>query len=728
MKRNFLLLLIINCGLLAQAAVNDIFSYNGIQYQVTREEPSAQAFEVSAVQYDTAVVILPDSVTYNGMSYVVTNAILWYNKTNCPLRHYNRIDMSNAAHITSLVNQTSGLIAIDTLILPPNLLSFPANFYTSDSINARTNLYDSDHLLPGIHRVYSTGTQALENIRFQGCTSLIEADLSSYTTTYSRGNLAGGDRIKSFCCNPFLQRLILPRTITTFYDGMFCWNYQLSELSIPDSLTYIEPRMADEISMDTLRLGKKVKEINPLFADGWYRLRHIEVDSANPYFMDDHGVLYNKKQSVLWRYPFSRAGSIYKMFSLTDTIGMAAVSHFQEGIIGGIENYRYFLDSIGNAVALDTFVCSYSLSQIGEMAFCGAAIRHISNLEETHVDNIPYCCFSLSAIESVSLPPSLTEIGFQAFAYTPYLEILDLSRLKYLRILGEEAFRDGWKLQKVEMMHCHELETIPRALCLNDSALEFVSLPRNVQTIGDEAFKNCVSLQQFVCPAIEPIEIDKSVFEGVDKQACVLKVPARSINLYRNAPVWKEFFHIDTTGFYYIEATSSDTLAGTVTGSGTYFTGESAILEAKANSGYRFATWSDGYPYNPRLVEVTKDESYTAIFEEAPFYTLTVLSNDSTMGTVTGSGYYEEGAKVAVTAVPNDGYYLHSWDFTDEVSTDIIFTMPSSDITLTAYFAPKEESVETIENTAMPHKFLKEGTFYILRNNKTYSLQGQEVK
>lgn len=98
------------------------------------------------------------------------------------------------------------------------------------------------------------------------------------------------------------------------------------------------------------------------------------------------------------------------------------------------------------------------------------------------------------------------------------------------------------------------------------------------------------------------------------------------------------------------------------------------------------------------------------------------------MGTVTGSGIYEEGMQITITATPYEGYDLQSWDFSDEVSSDIIFTMPSSDTTLTAYFAPKDESVETTENAAMPHKVLKGGTFYILRNNKTYSLQGQEVK
>ncbi len=724
MKRNLLLLLIINCGLLAQAAVNDTFNHNGIRYQITKEDFSSQAFEVSAVYFDSAYIFLPDSVTEGEYAYAVTNTIQWYNPQNCALRHYSKIDMSRAEHITTLHSQRSGLIAIDTLILPPNLSRFPSWFHTTDSLNALIQLMDTENLLPGIHRIWSTGTRALEDLRLQSCTSLLEADLSSYTTTFTNSGT------QQFCCNPFLERLVIPNTIAKFVGDTFYGDIRLTELNIPDSLIEIDNPFAQELAMDTLRLGSKVSYIACGFANGWYHLRHIEVDSANASFMGDNGVLYTKDQQKLVCYPFTRAGYSYQMSPSTESVcNWAFANGWDNGEVADATTFNWDTKTSSDAAPLKELVCSTKLKDLGVGTFYGSSIRKIRGFAENNVREIPSICFKISAIDSIPLPFGLTDIGVQAFAFTYNLRtISNLSRLRNLRFIGEGAFRDAWKLESVDLLPCNKLLDIPKSMCLNDSALKFVSLPRNVQTIGDEAFKNCVSLQQFVCPAIEPIEIDESVFEGVDKQACVLKVPARSINLYRNAPVWKEFFHIDTTGFYYIEATSSDTLAGTVTGSGTYFTGESAILEAKANGGYRFATWSDGYPYNPRLVEVTKDESYTAIFEKAPFYTLTVLSNDSAMGTVTGSGYYEEGAKVAVTAVPNDGYYLHSWDFTDEVSTDIIFTMPSSDITLTAYFAPKEESVETIENTAMPHKFLKEGTFYILRNNKTYSLQGQEVK
>ena len=43
-------------------------------------------------------------------------------------------------------------------------------------------------------------------------------------------------------------------------------------------------------------------------------------------------------------------------------------------------------------------------------------------------------------------------------------------------------------------------------------------------------------------------------------------------------------------------------------------------------------------------------------------YTLTVKSNNSSMGTVSGSGVYEEGENVQISATPHYGYHFSHWD------------------------------------------------------------------
>ena len=126
---------------------------------------------------------------------------------------------------------------------------------------------------------------------------------------------------------------------------------------------------------------------------------------------------------------------------------------------------------------------------------------------------------------------------------------------------------------------------------------------------------------------------------------------------------------------------------------------------------------------------VTKDESFTAIFEPIPVHTLTVVANDDTMGSVTGSGEYEEGAEVTLTATPNEGYCLLSWSFSDQAVDTILYTIPASDTVVTANFAPCEESFESVKQPApSASKILRNTQILILRGDRTYTLTGIEVK
>ena len=727
MKHYVLVLLsLVCCVLSTHAAVNDTFSSHGIRYQVTKENPAAHAFEVSAVYYDSTYIILPDSVSNNSYSYAVTDAIQWYNPQNCALRHYTKIDMSRAEHITFLFRQTSGLIAIDTLVLPPNLRLFPVDFYTSDSLDATTTLMDTATLLPGIHRIWSTGAQALENLSLSRCTSLIEADLSSYTTTFSN---AGSTPHSAFSYNPFLERLVIPNTITSFYGSFFENDYRLKYVNIPDSLSQICGNITSGMLMDTLKLGQKVSYILPGFEMGWYYLRHIDVDTANTHFMDDDGVLYTKNQSKLYCYPNQRDGSEYKMSKKTDTIcGSAFAIAWDRTYITDIAGYAKELKALADAMPLKKLECSTALKSLDDsfgFTFYGSSIRTISGFGENYVKVIPKMCFKLSAIDSITLPFGLIEIREEAFRGTYNLQSIEnLPRLKYLRTIENGAFRDAWKLKELDLIHCGLVTDIPMCMCTNDTSLIYASLPRNVHSIGDGAYAGCTALQQIICPAATPVTINSSVFAGVNKQECVLKVPARSLHLYQSAPVWQEFFNIDTAGFYVLETLVSDTAAGTISGGGAYFEGEEAILTANANTGYRFVAWSDGYPYRQRTVDVTTDECFTAIFEPVPLYYLTVTANDDSMGEISGSGWYEEGYRVTLTATPFDGYYLKSWSFTDKADTSVVYTMPSSDTSVTAFFAPQGESIGTTKDETAPHKLLKDGKLYILINNNIYTPHG----
>lgn len=65
-------------------------------------------------------------------------------------------------------------------------------------------------------------------------------------------------------------------------------------------------------------------------------------------------------------------------------------------------------------------------------------------------------------------------------------------------------------------------------------------------------------------------------------------------------------------------------------------------------------------------------------------YTLTVLSNNEEMGTVTGSGTYEEGTEATLTATPNVGYCFVKWNDDNTDNPRKLSVM--SDLELTAIF------------------------------------------
>ena len=134
----------------------------------------------------------------------------------------------------------------------------------------------------------------------------------------------------------------------------------------------------------------------------------------------------------------------------------------------------------------------------------------------------------------------------------------------------------------------------------------------------------------------------------------------------------------------FAEAVSTPTITLTVNdetmGSASYtLDGNTAVLTATPNEGYRFLTWNDGNTENPRTVTVTSDTAFVAIFTETETTpTITVTVNDATMGSAT---YTMDGNTAVLTATPNEGYVFTGWNDgntenprTVTVTSDTVFT------------------------------------------------------
>ena len=138
-----------------------------------------------------------------------------------------------------------------------------------------------------------------------------------------------------------------------------------------------------------------------------------------------------------------------------------------------------------------------------------------------------------------------------------------------------------------------------------------------------------------------------------------------SITLNSNDTYTAIFNAVSTT--YTISTAASPVNYGSASGGGTYAENTSATLTATpASLEYGFVKWQKngadfaGNTVNPITVTVTAAATYTAVFEHLPQGVITVTANP-TYGTATGSGSYERGTNVNISATPNSGYRFAQW-------------------------------------------------------------------
>lgn len=229
------------------------------------------------------------------------------------------------------------------------------------------------------------------------------------------------------------------------------------------------------------------------------------------------------------------------------------------------------------------------------------------------------------------------------------------------------------------------IETIGIDAFKDCTGMTDITLGTNTEIINSGAFCNCSNLQWIKAKANFCLLSDTTVFEGVPNTIPVY-VPC-NMSLFYSA-LWPHFDTFVEVLPYSINVSSNHNYMGTVEVWGDP-TCDSAFvtLTATPSSIYSFVGWSDGVTDNPRVVEITSDTTIIANFEYTggnTTYTITVVSADDNMGTVTGSGTYNAYTTTTITATPYDGYRFVQWQ---DGNTEHIRTITvTSNATYTAYF------------------------------------------
>ena len=126
---------------------------------------------------------------------------------------------------------------------------------------------------------------------------------------------------------------------------------------------------------------------------------------------------------------------------------------------------------------------------------------------------------------------------------------------------------------------------------------------------------------------------------------------------------------------YTVTIVNEDATFGEVTGGGTFEENTTVTVSATEKEGYAFLGWYEGAECvsmdKTYAFTLSRDRNLTARWYSLPpvdppvdpptTYTVTIINEDETRGTISGAGTFEEGAKATLTATPVDGYGFLGW-------------------------------------------------------------------
>ena len=137
-----------------------------------------------------------------------------------------------------------------------------------------------------------------------------------------------------------------------------------------------------------------------------------------------------------------------------------------------------------------------------------------------------------SSLTSVTIPNSVTSIGYLAFAYCT----------------------------NIENVYCYaeEVPSTDYSAFSGCSSLTSITIPNSVTSIAEVAFSLCINIENVYCYSEEVPSTNVWIFNGTYIENATLHVPASAIEAYKTTAPWSDFGTIkaieETVGIESVEA------------------------------------------------------------------------------------------------------------------------------------------------------------------------------
>ena len=310
--------------------------------------------------------------------------------------------------------------------------------------------------------------------------------------------------------NTKINYIVLPDKLKKIEDGAFCGCPLLGSLNIPEGVEVIEGNAFRATKLDgTLTLPSTLKKIGE-----W------------------------AFQST----PFTG--------NLTLPEGLEIIEHNAFGYCRGFYGELHLPNSLKSIGSEAFYVCSgltgsltipQSITVIGPSVFNGCGFNGNLILHDGITDIYNGAFSSCKFKGELSLPKNLKTIESNAFYSCTFSGTLHLP--SSLLSIGDDAFAYNSQLTGI-------IEIPEKITSIRDNTFSYCNhieglvLPANLETINNDAFKNCFGIGSIVCKGAEPAYVKSGAFDGVPKDNFTVEVPESAVAQYQTAVGWNEFKRI----------------------------------------------------------------------------------------------------------------------------------------------------------------------------------------
>lgn len=386
--------------------------------------------------------------------------------------------------------------------------------------------------------IFPESINSIESVAFSGCSELKELKFPHNLTFI-------GNNAFSYCDK--LTTIDLPENelyTIAGYEFNFCKG--LTTINIPSNVTQITG-FNGCTSLTSISIPKQITEFGEFAFAGCSNLSSIVVEEDNP--------VYDSRDNC---------NAVIETASNTIIIGCKNTIFSPS--ITGIGNSAFYGRS--NLVSLDI---PNTINSIGKDAFQECTGLKDLYLPESIISIGKNAFNGCSGLTTIMIPSSLKDItsvftnctNLSSINIPDGVEIIN-DAFTGCSNLSSVSFTNSVKDLTYAFFACTNLTSmsIPDGIttiggwAFSYSGLSSVILPQSIHSIEYESFANCLDLKDFYVYAEDVPTLDSSSFRDTDIGKATLHVPSVSLELYKNALIWKDFGSIvaisksDPTGIY----------------------------------------------------------------------------------------------------------------------------------------------------------------------------------